>query len=268
MTAAELHRLFPSELADLEFDHNQDGLSLLLQKAGEKVEAFFRYFTNTYSKEQVRLQRFRWDGVEEASASKDYRYLILSHAGEEVISFEEDRVDSKGNPLTQDETFGFFISAGYATLTLYIHPSHQMGSRFRYLGRQTSKHRAYVIAFAQKPEAGDYLSTYSSNIFLESTRLLVQGIAWVDPDTYQIVRMRTNLLATEDPVSLREQTADIQFSEVRFKDMPQSFWLPRDVQVSWKLAGGKSFSNRHRYSDYQLFTIESYDKIDRPQITK
>lgn len=97
---------------------------------------------------------------------------------------------------------------------------------------------------------------------------MTQGIARADFDIYQITRMRTNLLATENPVFLKEQTGDIQFSEVRFRGMPQSFWLPREVLVSWRLAGGRTYANRRRYSDYPLFTSESRDKLDKLRIKK
>jgi hypothetical protein len=110
------------------------------------------------------------------------------------------------------------------------------------------------------------LSRYTDTNASESALLLVQGIAWVDPDTFQIIRMRTNLLATDHPVALREQTTDIRFSEVRFDGVPQSFWLPFEVLVSWRVGGGITYLNRHRYSDYRLFTVESYDKINQPQI--
>lgn len=267
MTAAELRLLFPSAPADLSFDPNQDELSFLLWKVGEKVEAFFRDFSNTSSKEQVRLQRFNYNGRKENSTSQEFNYLILSHSGKAGLELVEDRVDRKGRPSSTKGTSGFFISAGYAGLSLYFRPSHQPGSRFRYLGRQTSEPRAHVIAFAQKTEAGEYLSGYSDANYLESTGLLLQGIAWVDPDTLQIVRMRTNLLATEHPVHLMEQTTDIRFSEVHFDGIRQSFWLPREVVVSFKVAG-KTYLNRHRYSEYKLFTVESYDKINQPQIKK
>jgi thiol:disulfide interchange protein len=37
------------------------------------------------------------------------------------------------------------------------------------------------------------------------------------------------------------------------------FWLPREVKVTigWK---GRTFRNLHRYSNYRLFSVETYEK--------
>jgi hypothetical protein len=161
---------------------------------------------------------------------------------------------------------GYVISSGYAGLCIFLHPSHQFGSRFRYLGRQTSEPFAHLIAFAQKPEVGDFLASFIDKQW-GSRRLLFQGIVWVDPYTNQIVRMRTELLSPDRYISLTKQSTDIWLSEVRFDAASQSFWLPREVTVTCRWAG-MTLRNRHRYSDYRLFTIESYDKVGQPQIKK
>ena len=69
-----------------------------------------------------------------------------------------------------------------------------------------------MIAFAQKLDTKDLLIEFidigSGNVI----RVPVQGIAWVDPNTYQIVQLRVNLLAAGNQSSLTEQTTDIKFS--------------------------------------------------------
>jgi hypothetical protein len=263
MTPEELLRRYRAELADVEFDAGKEVLKPLLQAVGEKVEAFFHSFSNTSSKEEVRMERFSSDGRSEDSTRQEFNYLILVHSEKAGIQFEEDRVDSRGRPIAPKRIKGFFISSGYAGLCMFFHPSHHFGSRFRYLGKQKSEPHAHVIAFAQKPEARDYLAGYVGLNSTESTPLLFQGIAWVDPDSQQILRMRTDLLEPEFQILLMAQTTEIQYSEVHFGTAPQSYWLPREVSVTWRL-GGNTYRNRHRYSDYKVFSVESFDKIGQP----
>jgi hypothetical protein len=59
------------------------------------------------------------------------------------------------------------------------------------------------------------------------TPVLVRGLVWVDPNTYQIVRMRTDMLKPDLRDGVLQQTTEIWLSEVRFADSPQPFWLPR-----------------------------------------
>jgi len=81
-------------------------------------------------------------------------------------------------------------------------------------------------------------------------------VAWIDCKTYQVIRMRTDLLNPVARTRLDRETTEVQYSEVRFKDVPLSFWLPRDVVVTveWK---GKLRRNRHTYSDFHLFSVEA-----------
>jgi hypothetical protein len=230
------------------------------------VEAFFREFPNTASKEQVRFERLGNNGRVHDSTRKNYNYLLLVNPDDAGIKFREDRTDSKGHPVNPEAMSGYVTSSGYAGLCVFLHPRHRFGSRFRYLGRQASEPCAHVIAFAQKPEVRDVLAHFI-DIQWGSRPLLFQGIVWVDPATNQIVRMRTDLLAPDTGVGLMRQSSDILLSEVHFDAIPQTFWLPSEVTVIWILPG-TTFRNRHRYSDYKLFTIESYDKIGQPQIKK
>jgi len=264
MTIEELRLNYRAELIDLEYNPSQERLDSLMREVGERVEAFFRDFSNTSSKERVRMQRLTNNRIEVDSRTQEFEYLILPHSGNKGVSFEEVRTDTKGRPVNPTKTAGFMISSGYAGLCLYFHPGHHFGSRFRYLGQNTSEPRAHVIAFAQKPEVGDYLAGISGTNPWESASLLVQGIVWIDPRSFQIVRMRTELLIPPSQSGLIEQSTDIHFSEVRFAAGRLPLVLPREVTVFWRFAG-QSYRNRHRYSDYKVFTVESYDKISPPE---
>jgi len=263
MTPDELLAYYPAEISGLEFGPDQEELGSLLGKMGERVEAFFRNFANTSSKEQVLLERLRSDGSRDASSRHEYNYLLLVHPEKTGLEIQEDRVDDRGRPISQKRASGFLTGSGFAGLSILLHPRHHYGSRFRYLGTQLTDPPAKVIAFAQKMEVGDYLAGISDPEF-GMIPLLLQGIAWVDPDTYQIVRIRTDLLMPETRIALMRQTTDVRFVEVRFDKVPEPFWLPGEVTVTWAIKG-TTYRSRHIYSGYKLFTIESYDKIELPK---
>jgi hypothetical protein len=170
------------------------------------------------------------------------------------IGFEEDRVKDKGPPSTSAKLSGYCLTSGYTGAPILFHPRRQSGCNFRYLGRQSSEPRAHVIAFAQKPEFGEAVSAFRTGL-LKTNPLLQQGLIWVDPMTFQIVRLRMDLLAPMPEISLQVHTTEITFSEVHFNPTLPAFWLPHNVMVSilWK---GKAYRNSHRYSNYRLFTVK------------
>jgi len=265
MTVEELRRDYPKERDDLEFDDNQAELNTLLKKTGESVEALFRDIPNTSSKEQVRRERLKNDGSVDSASTQDYFYLVLP--GKTVL-WEEIRTDDKGRLLPAASMPGSsFLTSGHAGVAIFFHPLYQDSSRFRILGRQRAESKAWVIAFAQKPEDGRPAGRFESELILTTARIMYQGLAWIDPGTHQILRMRTDLLAPRSDVLLARQTTEIWYQEVHFADVPQVFQLPREVLVTTDF-NGQTYRNRHRYSDYVVFSVESRDKLEQPRIKK
>jgi hypothetical protein len=149
-------------------------------------------------------------------------------------------------------------TSGFACTSLNFHTSHQSGASYRLLGRQEMDGQpTYVVAFAQRPETAQRIGRFDFDG--KSVPVLVQGIAWVDIKTWQIIRMRTDLLKPPPNTRLRRQTTEIQFGEVRFKEIATPLWLPREVTVTveWK---GKTFRNLHRYSDFKVFRVETEER--------
>lgn len=262
MSADELTQYYPSEFSDLIFDSNQDELASLLKNAGMRVQDFFGDLSNTSSKEQVLLQVLNPDGKPQSSSRKEFYYLIFPQGSKSEVAWKEDRVDKKGHPVGLNNIRGFIITSRFAFLCIYLHPQHQPGSRFRYLGR--AGNGAYVIAFAQKPEVADYLAGYANPSMHTLTPYLIQGFVWLHPDSYQIMRMETSMVAPAG--FLWYQATKIDYQEVRFEGVSHSFWLPEEVIVNLNVRGVLC-RNQHRYSDYKLFDVQSDYKITPPKMS-
>jgi hypothetical protein len=231
---------------------------------GERVQAFFRDFSNTSSKEEVLLRRLGNGDHIEASMMQTYNYLILFRPDNSLPFLEEYRTDKKFNPIDQETITGFYISSGYSCLSVLFHPKYFQDSNFRYLGRQAAEPRAHIIAFAQKRENGRNLVKFTDTDVHRSIRVPLQGFVWVDPNTYQIFRMQTSLATAAIPSFAATQTTDIQFSEIGFESIPQKLWLPLEVKVKTHIAG-KTYSNVHRYSNYKLFGSNADVKFIKPE---
>jgi hypothetical protein len=55
----------------------------------------------------------------------------------------------------------------------------------------------------------------------------------------------------------------IEFEQVSFKNGSLALWLPREVNVFIR-RGNVNYRNRHLYSDYRMFTVDSYYKLKPP----
>jgi hypothetical protein len=264
MTFDELQRYCSLGLRHQEFNPNQDALMPLLQRVGERVQVFFHNFSDTSSKENVSLQRLGHSGFVLSSTSREFNYLTLYRPSGNKPFLEEYRADKNFRPIEQNAIEGYVITSGYIGCILHFHPWFHPLSEFRYLGKQTSDSRAHVIAFAHKNEVQDLLIGFTDAKSGKSAQLPVQGIAWVDPGTYQILRLYTNLRSTGKLSSLTSQTTNIKFSLVRFDNSRDQMWMPSDIVVSTTIYDN-TFRSHHRYSGYRLFTVNSDVKIEKPK---
>jgi len=247
------------ELAEVTPVANQEELPRLLQRVGENVETFFKLLPNTSSQEEIREEVLRRDGKTLASLAEKFLYLLVAPPEDPVLGFNEFRTGGdQAGAKSKGLEGGFMRTSGFACTSLHFHPRYQAGASFRLLGRQTLEGRpAFVVAFAQDPETAQRIGRF--DVDGKSSPVLIQGIAWIDGNTFQIVRMRTDLLKSPPNTRLKRQTTEIDFDEVAFKGLPTPLWLPKEVKVTveWK---GRTFRNLHRYSDFRVFKVDTEEK--------
>ncbi len=260
MTLAELANAV-SELKHLKPAESQDMLPQILQRAGAAVAAFFDNFPNTTCTEQVTSLVDTPSRTRPLHYDNKYNYVALAQAGAEKGRLREYRTDAKGDPVQPDAKTGV-VTVGFVALSAHFHPDYQADSRFRYLGREEmEKQDTYVIAFAQQPQVAR--QTSSVQFLGRSGIVFVQGVAWMDPASFRIIRLRIDMQQPDSYVGLLKETTQVLFSEVSFAHSDKTLWLPREVTVTGQLEK-YLFRNQHRYTDYRLFNVEVEQKQDKP----
>jgi hypothetical protein len=206
---------------------------------------------------QVRMRRF--GSVQRTVNDTKLNYLMLALPGRNGVALQEYRTDKKGKTDAFSQEPGeFMLTVGFASVSMYFHPKYQPLATFRYLGRKNlNGQEMLLVLFAQRLEPNAVLGRLK--LGGASIPELVQGVAWIDPSSYEIVRMRTDLLAPLARISLDQATTDILFEPVRFRDSPDPMWLPREVNVTVKLAD-RTYQNQHRYSEYKMFNVKAGEK--------
>lgn len=254
-----LVKAFP-ELHGVEPAANPADLSALLVKTGESVQSFFRDFPNTVSIEEVHAERLGKHGKTKDVHDQKFQYLLLARPEKWGLGLEEFRTDNHGErtALTGLES-GFMLTSGFASASLLFHPAYQSGASFQYLGRQLLDGRAcHVVAFAQNPAKAQMVERFNAD--KDSVLVLLQGLAWIDAESYKIVRLRSDLLKPQPQIRLHQQTTEIIYAPIEFKQVATAMWLPSEVGVTveWK---GKTYRNLHKYSDFKVFNTEMKQKI-------
>ena len=252
MTPAELAKQVPG-LKHLDPAESQDMLPLILERVGATVADFFDNFSNTTCTEHIisavdtplKTLADHYDGK--------FNYVALVKAGADKTRLQEFRTDSKGEliPYQSQEAV---VTIGFVDMTVHFHPDYQPDSRFRYVGREVLEgQKTYVVSFAQRPDVARHVGSVEFNH--KTAIVFLQGVAWIDPVSFRILRLQTDLQHPELNVGLQRETTQVEYSEVAFKQGGKTLWLPREVTVSGKL-DRYVFRNRHSYSDYRLFVVQ------------
>jgi len=92
----------------------------------------------------------------------------------------------------------------------------------------------------------------------------LRGRAWVATDSYQIVRMETDLVSTLPQIRLFADHTLVEYGPVRFKSRDVEMWLPQSAEMysDWR---GKRMHRRHSFSNYVLFSVDEKERISEPK---
>src|SRR5208337_4784838 len=138
---------------------------------------------------------------------------------------------------------------------LCFSPADQRDNRFRHFGIQTIRNReCQVVGFAQEPERARRVSRFRTQG--ENVALLFQGLAWIDAETFQVLRIKTWLLVPRKDIGISSQTSTVDFYPVQPSGSERVLWLPRDV-TDVVVYRGMQVRNTHHYSNFKLFPVES-----------
>ena len=163
----------------------------------------------------------------------------------------EYRTNRNGKPISQGTAAPHF--QGFIATWLVFTSANQVESRFRYLGQQqTDGHKTFVIGFAQLPGSVESPGRIVNE--KGSIPMLLQGVAWIDQSDFRIVRLRSDLLASQPQIDFQEQTCKIMFGVVKIVDW--ELWLPQAVAIELQ-ANGQYLEEQHQYSNYRLYQTKS-----------
>ena len=208
----QLLRIIP-EIKTLQPAQDQTQLAMILEHSGKNVDTQFKNFSALAAKETVSEIRFNpttdlggqptIHSNEPNLLEDQYTYYIVCEGTlvqTRIREYRRDRYGSDGakpitSPLLATAPGMTFLSANFVSSLMYFSSDLQREERFRYLGEQhVGVRNALVVAFAQVPGVATVGFTMKTPNGKESN-WFVQGIAWIDKSTFEILQMRTDLLA-------------------------------------------------------------------------
>jgi VWFA-related protein len=261
LSISRLKDVVPS-LKGIKYDPSQEQLPSILAGIAKTISDVLPRLPDLVSREDVLHFQGSWDsnapgGLAAAQpSSREFKYLLqCRHSPSGATTISESRIDSKGRPVNGEETYTALRGYGFAYQWLFFSAANQREFRFRCLGEQQKEGRkTFVIAFAQDPDK------VADPAYFEAAGrtapFYFQGVLWVDQATFDIVRLRTDLLSPLPELHLRRLSTELTFRSVAIHGFGATFWLPSEVEISSDQGAGLA-EESHHYSDYHLFHAEA-----------
>ena len=238
---------------------NSCQIEAVLPQVASRVEEFVDNENRFTAKESIERERFDHNGKLRGKVRTKANYVIVVQrmkAG--WFSVDEYRNEVQGVTSSPE-----YLEANIAsTLSLIFHPSHLEEFDMACEGpSEWHGHRSWQIRFQQRLDRRATMSVLQvgRNYFT----LLLRGFALVDSDSYQILHLETDLLKPIPTIRLAALHQSVDYEPITFAKNDATLWLPWEAAVMADFKG-KRLLERHSYSDFRLFAVDTEQKIGKP----
>jgi len=237
-------------------------LDEVVQKAGKRVEEFIKNVDRFTATEFLNHESINKWGIAESPEKRKFDY---------VVSIEQYRpgyfsvTEYRGNRYSPAQFPGGIETHGLPALSLIFHPQNAGNFAMSCEGLAKWNGRpAWQVHFRQRPDKPNTIRAYKLGENGPSHAVALRGRAWIAADSYQIVRMETDLVAKLPEIKLLADHTIVDYGPVRFKNRNVEMWLPQvaEVYFDWR---GQRVHRRHSFDNYMLFSVDEKQKIAEPK---
>ncbi len=156
-------------------------------------------------------------------------------------------------------------TTGLAALVLILHPSNVQNFKVACEGLARSNGApAWQIHFRQRADKPNTIRTYQLGTQGPVYSVALKGRAWIAADTFQIVRLETDLVAPLPEIRLVADHAAIEYAPVHFRTGNLDMWLPQTAEIHYDWRGRRTH-RRHSFRNYLLFSVDDKQEISAPK---
>ena len=234
----------------------------VLSQAGKRVQEFVvnvDQFTATEGVTHETINRF---GMVSQPKKFEFNYLVsIKENRPGLLSVEEYR-----NSHYRETDFPDGIATtGLPALMLIFHPYYAQGFSMTCEGLAHLKGQAaWQVYFRQRPDKPSVIRSYQTGgpqgrVYAGS----LKGRAWIAADSFQIVRLETDIIYPVPQIRLVADHAAIEYGPVHFRTRNLDMWLPQTAEVFYDWRGRRSH-RRHSFQNYLLYSVDDKQQITVP----
>jgi tetratricopeptide (TPR) repeat protein len=237
-------------------------LEEVLANSGKRVQEFIANVDKFTATEAVNHVSINKSGFPSRPIKFEFNYVVSVKKNRlGLLNVEEYRDSHYSTAQFPDG----IVTTGLPALVLIFHPSNVQNFALACEGLARSHGTpAWQIHFRQRTDRPNTIRTYQSGAQGPVYSVPLKGRVWIAADSFQIIRLETDLISSLPKIRLVADHAIIEYGPVHFRARNLDMWLPQIAEVfyDWK---GRRTHRRHSFKDYLLFSVDDKESISEPK---
>lgn len=221
--------------------------------AQRQVTAYLAELADLHCTESVTQEKLASNGHTEATVRARYDYLIMMSGSGNDFQLNESRLES-ATGRNKPQQLPMLITNGVATILLVFHPYYRDGFTFDIGADEMVNGRpAIPVHFTHIPGRRTPAALVLRG---REYDLDLQGTAWLDKDSAQVVKVEASLLRDMSDIGLRSLHILVEYKPAHLSGSLAAVDLPASAIVE-VTTPRQRWRNTHVFSDYKSFSTEA-----------
>ena len=234
----------------------------VLQKAGKRIQEFVSNVDRFTATESLKHESINKWGLPSSLETRKFDYVV---GVEEIRPGRLNVEEYRGSHGSAGDFPDGVATIGLPALVLIFHPYNAGAFEMTCEGlARWNGAPSWQVHFRQRSDKPNTIRSYRSGNSA-SYPVALKGRAWIAADSYQILRLETDLIAPVPEIRLVTDRAIIEYGPVHFREGKVDMWLPQSAELYYDWKGRRSH-RRHGFSNYLLFSVGDKQRISAPKI--
>jgi hypothetical protein len=204
-------------------------LEEFIEKSEKRIEEFVANVDQFTATEAVTHESINKWGFASHPISFKFDYLVSIKQNRLGLLNVDEYRDSHYLPARFPDGIA---TTGLPALVLIFPPNYVQNFKISCEGLARSKGGpAWQMYFRQRPDKPNAIRTYQIGAQGQAYPVALKGRAWIAADSFQIVRLETDLIDPLPQIRLVADHAAIEYGPVHFEACNLDMWLPQNAEV-------------------------------------
>jgi hypothetical protein len=238
-------------------------LDEVVKNAGERVREFVKNVDRFTATEAITHETINRSGLASFPEKFKFDYLVSI---EEIKPGSLDVEEFRSHAYS---AYGFpdgIVYRGLPALRLILHPDNVGGFAMTCEGlAHWNGALVWQVHFRQRSDRPNTTKSYRVGDMGPSYPVALKGRAWIAADSYQTLRLETDLVAPLPEIRLVADHTVVEYGPVNFRKHTVEMWLPQTAEFYYDWRGHRGH-RVHRFTNYLLFSVDDRQRISAPKV--